>query len=340
MTVHIAPEKLLQFARDVLVDAGATGDDAAQVAETLVWADRRGKMTQGVYRLPMITKRLKRALVASPAPMTLERTATATAWLDAANGLGQVAGRRAMDEAVALARESGVGVCAVKDSNHYGAAGYFAALAAEQGMLGFTCSNSMSKVAPHGGRQRLLGTNPLAFACPRENGPPVVIDISTAITTGSLVSRARQRGEQIPPGLALDKDGEDTQDPVAAEDGGALLPAAGPKGFALGLLVEVLSGVLSGAAFAPNVGSMARDMNRPVHCGHLCLAIDIERFGGRDFFAGRIETLLAAIVAVPAREGFESVRVPGAAGARPGDIELSDDLQRSLEGLGLPTPWN
>jgi LDH2 family malate/lactate/ureidoglycolate dehydrogenase len=339
MTIRIAPEVLQQFARDVLVGAGASEEDAALTAEAMLWADRRGKATQGVFRLPVLKKRLEAGLLQSPAPMKLERTAGATAWLDAANGLGHVAARRAMDAAVELAREQGIGVCGVKDSNHYGAAGYYAMLAAEKGMVGFTCSNSMAKVAPHGGRHRLLGTNPLAFACPRPDGPPVVIDLSMAVTTGSLVSRARKAGLPLPPGLALDKDGEDTLDPNAVDGGGSLLPAAGPKGFVIGLLVEVLSGVLTGAAFAPDVGSMALSMERPVRCGHLCLAIDIERFVGLEAFGARIGTLLAAIEAVPPREGFDSVRIPGTREPE-GDFELPDDLRRILDGLGVPTPWD
>ena len=229
MTTRVPPADLERFARDVLAAAGADPDDAARTAEAMVWADRRGKFTQGVFRLPIIVRRLEAGLIASPAPMKLTRTAGATAVLDAADGMGAVAARRGMEEAIALARDNGIGVCAVKDSNHYGAAGYYAALAAGQGMIGFCSTNSMPKVAPHGGRHRLLGTNPLAFACPRSEGPPLVIDVSTSITTGSYVSRRRKAGLPIPPGLALDAQGEDTQDPAAVDAGGALLRPRGRR---------------------------------------------------------------------------------------------------------------
>ncbi|MHC4958261.1 MAG: Ldh family oxidoreductase [Planctomycetota bacterium] len=339
MTVRVPLEALERFARDVLVAAGASEDDAAQVAETLLWCDRCGKKTQGLSRLPILVRRLRAGAITTPAPMSLEKTAATTARLDAANGFGSVAGRRAMDEAVAMAREHGVGVCAIRHSNHYGASGFYAARAADAGMIGFSCSNALPKVAPHGGTKAALGTNPLGFACPRREGPPIVVDFATSASAGSTIRWALRNGLQLPPETALDKDGAATLDPAAVEAGGVLLPAAGPKGFGLALMIEVLSGVLTGAAVASSLGSTMKDLDRPVDCGQLCLAIDVARFVGRDEFLQRLETLVDSIQGIAPREGFETVRVPGAAGPRPGDLELPDDLVRVLEGLGAPTPW-
>ena len=176
---RVSLDDLVRFARDLATAAGVPPQEADTLAETLGWCDLRGHQTQGVYLLPILLKRVKLGKLASPADMRWRRTAPSTGTVDARHGFGQVAGRLAMDYALRLARETGVGVVAVKNSNHFGAAGFYAARAADQGFIGLAYSNSMPKVAPHGGRHRLLGTNPFAFACPRRTGPPLVIDLAT-----------------------------------------------------------------------------------------------------------------------------------------------------------------
>ena len=208
----------------------------------------------------------------------------------------------------------------------------------------------MPKVAPHGGRSRLLGTNPFAFACPRRNGAPVVIDLATGASAGSLVSHARRLGQPLPEGIALDRAGNPTTDPNDVDGGGCLLPSGGAKGYCLGLLVEILSGVLTGAAVAPDVGSLFGDLHRPTRCGHLCVAIDIARFLPPEVFADRLDGLLTALRGVEPRDGFNAVRIPG--DGRPGyeekcardGIALPDYLVEGLTtmaaGLGVATPWS
>jgi LDH2 family malate/lactate/ureidoglycolate dehydrogenase len=281
--------------------------------------------------------------------MRWQRTAPSTGTLDARHGFGQLAGRLAMEHAIELACDTGAGVVTVKDSNHFGAAGYYAAQAGERGLLGFAYSNSMPKVAPHGGRHRLLGTNPFAFSCPRRNGPPLVIDLATGASAGSLVSHASRLGKPLPEGIALDSAGNPTTNAGDVDQGGALLPAAGAKGYCLGLLVEVLSGVLTGAAVAPHVGSLFRDMHRHTRCGHLCVAIDIARFMSPDEFTDRLEGLLTALEAVAPREGFDAVRIPGDTRVRCADerlrsgFSLPDYLVKALTDLArelhVATPW-
>ena len=340
---------LFAFARDLAAAAGVPQQEAAALAETLAWCDIRGHQTQGVYLLPILLKRLRLGLIASPADMQWQQTSPSTGTVDARHGFGQIAGRMAMDHAVQLARDNGAGIVAVRNSNHFGAAGYYAARAAEQGFLGLAYSNSMPKVAPHGGRHRLLGTNPFAFSCPRRSGVPLVIDLATGASAGSLVSHARRMGRRLPEGIALDSEGNPTTDPNEVDGGGCLLPMAGPKGYCLGLLVEILSGVLTGAAVAPDVGSVFRDLHRQTRCGHLFVAIDIARFLPADDFADRLEGLLSALTAVAPRDGFESVNLPGDARLRCAEeqtrtgIAIPDYLIKSLTDvaseLGVATPF-
>ena len=347
--VRVPFAELVRFARDLARAAGVPDEEADALADTLAWCDVRGHQTQGVYLLPILLKRLRLGLIASPAGMSWRQTGPSTGTIDAKHGFGQIAGRLAMDHATRLARDTGVGIASVKDSNHFGAAGFYAARAADQGFVGLSYSNSMPKVAPHGGRHRLLGTNPFAFACPRGNGEPLVIDLATGASAGSMVSHARRLGRPLPEGIALDSDGNPTTDPNEVDGGGCLLPAAGAKGYCLGLLVEILSGVLSGAAVAPNVGSVFRDLNRHTRCGHLFVAIDIARFLPAADFADRLESLLTALTAVAPRDGVESVNLPGDARLKcareqlTAGIAIPDYLITSLtetaSELRVATPW-
>ena len=347
--MRISTGKLTRFARDLAVVAGADAAEAAVLAEVMAWSDVRGHTTQGIYHLPILVKRLRLGLVRSPAKMTCERTGPAAARIDANHGFGQVAGRRAVDEAIEMARSQGIGICTVKNSNHYGAAGYYAARAAENDLVGFSFSNSMPKVAPHGGARRLMGTNPMGFACPRASGAPLVIDIATGASSGSLVSQAHRTGQPIAEGIALDAQGRPTTDPNDVDAGGCLLPAGGAKGYCLGLLVEVMSGVLTGSAFAPDVGSMFKDLDRHTRTGHACVAIDVARFMPLEEFSERVDALAAAIKAVPARDGIDEVRIPGERRTRLAEEQgrtgialpdyLADSLSKTAEHLGIIPPW-
>jgi len=347
---HLRLDSLVRFGKALATAAGVPQPEAEVLIDALAWCDLRGQQTQGFYLLPVLLKRLRVGTLCSPADMEWRQTGPSTGTIDARNGFGQVAGRFAMDHAIQLARETGTGVVAVRNSNHFGAAGHYAARAAEQGLLGFSYSNSMPKVAPHGGRYRLLGTNPFAFSCPRRNGSPMTIDLATGASAGSLVSHARRTGQRLPDGIALDGAGNPTTDPNEVDKNGSLLPAAGAKGYCLGLLVEILSGVLTGAAVAPNVGSLFRDLNRQTRCGHLLVAIDIARFLPLEEFTERLDGLLTALAAVAPREGFDAVRIPGDARLQcaelqaQGGIPLPDYLVTALADtareLGVAAPWD
>lgn len=319
---------LKQFATEILTATGADREDAAAVADALLWADLRGRYPQGVSRLPVFAKRVQRKLIVSPARMTFEQVAPAAFRLDAGNGFGHIAGRLAMAKAVSVAQEQGVGFVAVRNSNLYGAASYFCDLAVARACLSFTCTNAVAKVAPHGGRQALFGTNPLAFGCPTPSGDPILVDFSTSALSGSDTRARGETGNTLPPGAALDKDGNPTQNPsdVAA---GALLPAAGPKGFGLALIVDILAGILSGAASGKEVGSMYNTWDKPVNAGHVFLAVDIERFVSLEEFSARINTLIHWLRENAPIDPATPVRYPG---------EMRAELARRFLAEGIPLP--
>jgi LDH2 family malate/lactate/ureidoglycolate dehydrogenase len=337
-----------RFIVDVLRAAGANSEDAGVVAEGMLWADLRGRHINGLTRLPNIVERFMKGLIRSPANMAWQEVGQAAALLDAGHGLGHVAGRRAILRAVELARAQGVGLVAVRHSNHFGAAGYYCALAAEAGCLSFNYTNAFPKVAPHGGRKPVLGTNPIAFGCPTLGAGPLLVDMSTSAISGAEARSTGGKGGQLPPGVALDAEGCPTRDPAALKMG-CLLPAGGARGFSLGLMVEILSGVLTGSAVGKEIGSLFYTWDRPVDVGHLFIAVDIERFLPLSEFLGRLDGLLAWIAATPPQEGFESVRIPGAIRAQfaekyalkgiPVAQESVAPLVQLARRFNLPTPW-
>jgi LDH2 family malate/lactate/ureidoglycolate dehydrogenase len=315
----------------------------------MLWADLRGRHTQGLTRLPNFVERLSKGLIRSPAAMVWQEVGPAAALLDAGHGLGHVAGRRAILRAVELACVQGVGLVAVRHSNHFGAASYYCALAAEAGCLSFNYTNAFPKVAPYGGRKPILGTNPIAFGCPTRGAGPLLVDLSTGALSGGEARSTGDKGERLPPGVALDAEGRPTQDPAALKVG-CLLPVGGARGFALGLMVEVLSGVLTGAAVGKEVGSLFSTWDRPVNVGHLFIAVHIERFLPLSEFLDRLDRLLTWIAATPPQEGFEAVRIPGDIRVQlaekymregiPVAQESVDPLMQLARRFNLPLPWN
>jgi LDH2 family malate/lactate/ureidoglycolate dehydrogenase len=318
----VEAEALKRLVISLLEKAGACSDDAATVAEALVWADVRGRHPQGVLRLPTFIERLRHGAIQSPARMCWTPVAAAAEMVDAADAFGHVAGKAAMLRAIDLAKRQGVGVVTVKRSNLNGALGYFCSLAADAGCIGITCTNGFAKVAPFGGVRPVFGTNPIAVGCPTLSGVPILVDFSTSAIAGSTTRTLGANGRQLPEGVALDKDGMPT---VNAEDlaEGALLPAAGAKGFGLALIVEILCGVLAGAALSSEVGSVFASDTR-ANVGHMFLALHVEKFQPMDRFLSRIEMLCAS-----AKAAGDHVRIPG---------EMRGEFARRYARDGIPLP--
>lgn len=322
--IIVKRKDLEEFAVSLLKAAGASDADSKVVASALVWADLRGRHPQGVNRLPIFIQRLRRGLVKSPALLQWKQIAPAAEMLDADNAFGHVAGTAAMKRAIALAKVEGIGIVSVRRSNLYGAASYFSSIATDAGCLGITCTNAFPKVAPYGGVHPVFGTNPIAFGCPTSSGIPILVDLSTSAMAGSSVRSMYETDRLLPEGVALNKNGTPTTNAKDIREG-TLLPAAGAKGFGLALMVEILCGVLAGAAMGKEVGSMYSTFDRPVNTGHVFLAIDIEKFQARDHFMTRIDLLLSWIKVAGTEE--HAVRFPG---------EIRGELADRYEREGIP----
>lgn len=307
--------ELERFAAGVLAALRLPAADAATVARALVAADLEGIGTHGLGRLPNYVARLRKGLV-NPTPHLhfVERMGS-TALLDADNAMGQVAATAAMAEAIRLAGGGGIGWVGVRGSNHFGAASFYTALAAEAGMIGIALSNSPSGMAPWGGREAFLGTNPISIGVPAGTSPPVAIDLATSATARGAVIKAAAEGTPLAPGLALDAAGEPTEDAAAALQG-ALLPLGGPKGYALALAVEVLCGPLVGGAISPEIPSYFDDWETPSNVGHTLAALNPAAFGAPERFRARVDQLVEGIKGVPPAAGSDGPRLPGERRAR------------------------
>ena len=330
---------------DLIAGAGVDPAQAETLAENLAWCDMAGRRNHGIERLPVMLARVRSGAIKCPCEPRFENRAPTISLLDADGGFGHHAGRLAMDRACEIAASQGIGAVGVRNSNFYGAGAFYAQLAAQQGMIGIALSNSFPKVAAHGGTRPVLGTNPLSFAAPRDADRSIIVDMSTAALAGSTVREAMAKGTPLAPGLAIDAEGAPVIDPACAS-AATLLPAAGAKGFGLAIMVEILSGVLTGAGIGGEVRSMYRDLDLKGENGHFMLAIDIGAWMPLEEFGERMETLCRWLIPQDAPEG---ARLPG--DARWSEIErsLSDGvlvedgtlgaIEKLAGELGLEPAW-
>lgn len=332
-------EDLIGFSVDVLRALQVPEDDAHTVARCLVEADLKGVGSHGVVRLPVYARRLAAGLV-EPQPVlrVIGKPGGPLRLIDGGNGLGPVVGVFAMGQAIEAAKEYGIGAAVVRNSNHFGSAGYYVERAVEKGLIGVATSNAPPNMAPWGGKERFLGTNPLAVGVPSRRWRPLVLDMATSVVARGKIILAAEKGEPIPLGWAIDPEGNPTTDARAALLG-AVLPFGGPKGSAISLLLDVLSGVLSGAAYGRHLKTLEDPVNRQ-NLGHFFLAIDPEWLMPMDEFFDRIDDLIGQLRSSPPAPGVERVLAPGEIEydnlerAKANGIELDEEVFRALRDLG------
>ena len=309
-TAYASPSAARAFAEALLAAHGVPPGDARRSAECLVLADLRGVQTHGLLRLPGYLDRIRKGLVDPKPELSPSRVTAVAAALDGRNGLGFVVGTRAMAEAIAMARESGLGVVAVRRSTHFGMAATYVLQALEAGMASLVFTNASRAMPPWGAREPLLGTSPLAAGVPGGKLAPFVLDMSPSIAARGKIRIAEKRGEKIPLGWALDGEGRPTTDPTAAL-AGVVLPIGGPKGSGLAMMMDIFGGVLSGAAYAGDVGDQYKAFDRPQDVGHFFLALRPDLFVPMDEVRARMDTLVARVKACPRAEGVDEILMPG-----------------------------
>jgi LDH2 family malate/lactate/ureidoglycolate dehydrogenase len=318
----IEADRLGAWATTLLGKWGYNDEDAAFLATTLVDANTRGVDSHGVIRLPAYQRRIAEKLVATDA-RPIVTVDGAVVKVDANRAAGQFAARAAVGAALEVSRTSGVATAGVHGSTHFGTAGFYARWLAERGTVAIVVSNSEPAVVPFGGKEALLGTNPFAFAAPT-HGDPISLDMATSTSAMGKVFVAQAEGRSVPDTWGVDAEGNPTTDPHAIK---SLLPVGGPKGYGLGFLIEILGGVLTGAAFSHGLGNMYSDFSKPQDIGHWMVAIDIERFMPLNAFKDRMQQLTDEAHSSAPAPGFTGVLVPG---------EPEENTRRSRLADGIP----
>ena len=309
--VYAKAEAAEAFGRRLLVAHGLSEQDAGIVANCLVRADLRGVDTHGLQFLPQYIDRVRRGLVNPKPDLVVERVTPMVGALDGQNGFGFIVATKAMAAAIDMAREFGVGVVSARRSTHFGMAACYTLQALEAGFISFVFTNASRAMPPWGGREAFLGTSPIAAAAPAGDELPFDLDMSPAVAARGKIRRAARRGEAIPLGYALDAQGRPTTDPNAALDGGVVLPIGGPKGSGISMLMDVMCGVISGAACAGDVGNQFLDYDRPQNVGHFFLAMKPDLFVPKDEYLKRMDTLVRRVHAIAPAQGVDEILMPG-----------------------------
>jgi LDH2 family malate/lactate/ureidoglycolate dehydrogenase len=316
-------ETLRQFAADFLQAIGASEEEAAIIADGLMtaslwWHPGQG---QGLEKLFRYQRRVGNGGIVPQAQMSWVTDGPAYSLLDAAKGFGYVAAHRAMQRAIDKAQQSGLGLVGVRNSNHFGIAGYHAWQAAKAGLIGWTFTNAKAEMAPWGSAQVVLGTNPWGIAIPRRDAPPILLDMALTMSGKGMMRWYMQEGRPIPENWALTPDGQTTTDPAQAMDG-PLLPIGEYKGYGLSLVTDVLSGVMTGALFAGAV--FQDDQNYDV--GHVMLAIRPDAFLSRQQFEERLEKFVDEVKGAAPIDPDRPVRLPG-------EVEFERMQERRQDGI-------
>lgn len=316
-TARVAVADLLEVTADLFATLGLPREAAAEVAEALVSADQEGQASHGVMMAELYARRIIGGSVTTrtQAEVVVDRGAIGV--LDAGNALGQLTARQAIDLACDKAAGHGVGVVAVRNANHFGTASRYAERAAARGMVGIVMCNTRPLMPAPGGAERIVGNNPIAIALPTASGEPVSFDMATSQAAMGKIRHAAAAGSRIPSDWATDANGVATSDPNAAIQG-MLLPAAGPKGFGLALMIDLLSGLLSGGGWGDAVTPLFGDMTVPYNASQLFIAIDPGHFVAPEAFAEQAQRAVERVRASPRADPTDPTpcRAPGDARRR------------------------
>src|SRR5215475_9924770 len=318
-------EDLHGFCCVVLEKLNVPREDAREVGDCLLLADLRGVDSHGVIRLPVYAKRICKNVVNARAVPRIIRTHAAAALIDGDNGLGAVIGSRAMEKAIELAATAGIGFVGVRRTNHFGIASFYVEKALQQGFIGCAASNAPPHMAPFGGRARFLGTNPFSVGIPANKEASLLFDASTSVVARGKIIVAAKEGKPIPPGWAIDRDGNPTTDAKAAL-AGSVLSFGGPKGSAISLLIDVLCGVLTGSAFALTLNTL-ENLEAEQNLGHVFVAMRTDIFVSAEEFASRMDEILQALKSSPPAPNTGQVLAPG-------EIERQNEAKNQR--LGVP----
>lgn len=343
---------LQDFITRVFEKLGVPHEDAVTTADNLVVADLRGIDSHGVARLGRYVGKLKRGMIVPKSEIKIISEAPGAALVDGGNGLGQPAGKWAMNRCIEKAKSAGVCMISVRNSNHFGIAGYYAMMALPHDMIGLSLTNSAPLVVPTYGRQALIGTNPISMAVPAGQETPFVLDMATSVVPRGKLEVYARKEMPIPIGWAVDEEGNPTTNPQAVLDAliqrrsGGIMPLGGTadfsgyKGYGLAVMVDILSGVLSGANFGPRVDEPQDGKEVPSNVGHFFAAINIATFRPVAEFKRTMDEYIRLLKDSPKAKGEDRIYIHGekefelAAEYRKTGVPLYYKVVNSLKEIG------
>jgi len=326
--IKVPAGKLSAFCSACFARLGLSARNARLTADNLIFANLRGVDSHGVIRMKIYADRLRAGGFKTKARPEVIGEQKSSALVDGRHGVGQVAAATAMKLAIAKAKKTGVAVVSVRNSNHFGASAFYAMQALQHGMIGFASTNAGPTMAPTGGREGRLGNNAMAIAVPAGRSPPIVLDMATGAVAWGKIFVAQQEKRKIPTTWALDKNGVPTDDPNAAAHQGLIQPFGGYKGYGLSLLLDILTGVLSGGGFSTHVNTLYKQIELPAQVAHTCAALRIGAFMPLATFRQRMDEMIQLMHSCPSARGVERIFVPG-------EIEHETEQRRRLEGIPL-----
>jgi LDH2 family malate/lactate/ureidoglycolate dehydrogenase len=326
--IKVPARKLLAFCSACFEKLGLSRQNARLTAENLIFANLRGVDSHGVIRMKIYADRLRAGGFKPKVRPRIVAERESSALIDAQHGVGQVATAAAMKLAIAKARKTGVAVVSVKNSNHFGASAFYAMRALKHGMIGFASTNAGPTMAPTGGREARLGNNAMALAVPAGKLPPIVLDMATGAVAWGKIFVAQQEKRKIPATWALDRNGMPTDDPNAAAHQGLIQPFGGYKGYGLSLLIDILTGVLSGGGFSTHVKTLYKLIETPSQVAHTCAALRVDTFLPLTEFRRRMDEIIQLMHCCPTAPGQARIFVPG-------EIEHETERERKAKGIPL-----
>jgi len=323
-------ENLRSFCQQAYKKSGVPDEEAYIVADLLARSDLRGVETHGVTRLPIYIKRLQKGYVRAESRLTYLKDKGPVSFVEAHGSMGHVVAYKVMQKTIEKAGQYGIGWTSVRDSGHFGVTGLFPMMASDKSLIGYICSNSAPMMAPFGGRERVIGNNPLSFAFPAGRYPAVVVDFSCSVVSSGKLILSRKNGEKIPLGWAYDKYGLPTEDPYEGyEAGGSLAPVGGHKGYGLTLANEMITAVLTGGKWTRHIKSLYEEDKSGIQgtC-HSFMVLDPECFIGREAFKEVMDKYIKSIKESGKAANVKEILMPG-------EPELRTESERLENGIPL-----
>ncbi|MBR2363815.1 MAG: Ldh family oxidoreductase [Lentisphaeria bacterium] len=328
MIARFEPECLKKFAAEVFQQAGIPAQDAEMISRVLVTTDMRGVHSHGVVRAARYIDCIQAGGIKSAAELEIIEESASHLRVSAAGGLGIPASVKTTEKLIEKAKQCPIAVATVNHSDHYGAAGYYAMRCAEEGLIGFSMSNTCPLAAVSGGASAGIGNNPFAYACPAGKYRAILFDVCMSVVASGKIEIASKEHKKIPFGWILDKDGNPTDDPDQIYNGAVMLPFGGHKGYGIAAMVEMMTALLGNSGLLSGVKSWNKVPGRDSNTGHCFMAINPAFFGGLDNFVARTEKMIDELKAGKKAEGTEKIFYPG-------EIEFAREAEAFEKGVPL-----